>query len=169
MKKLFLLLSLLVLSLTACFIFKPDFFSGEWKFFINSSIGVEAPDDVLTFGMIISKTDVFYNAEVLLPKIPEVKEPKQQYVIVGYSYNYTPQYKEYREYLNVKAWFETIKQKYTGKYILSDDRKTLTHLNGTVSFQYIKEENIIYIKDLGCLKKGKALLEMPKPKEELKK
>lgn len=170
MKKLFLLLSLLVLSLTACFIFKPDYFSGEWKFFINSSIGVEVPDDELTFGLIISKTDVFYNVEVLLPKIPEVKEPKQKYIQRSYwDYSYTPQYKEYLEYLNVKEWFNTKKQKYTGKYILSDDRKTLTHLNGTVSLQYIKEENIIYIKDLGCLKKGKALLEVPKPKEELKK
>jgi len=167
-KKLFLLLSLLFFSLTACFIFKPDFFSGEWKFFINSS-GEEVPDNDLAFGLIISKTDVFYNVEVLLPKIPEVKEPEQQYVIVGYSYKYTPEYKKYREYINTINGLEFIKQKYTGKYTLSEDRKTITHLNGNVSFQYKKEGDILYTKDFGCFKKGKALLELPKPKEELKK
>ena len=168
MKKLLLLLSLLVLSLTACFIFKPDFFSGEWKFFLNVS-GEEIPANELTIGLVISKTDAFYNVEVLLPKIPEVKMPRQQYVVKGFSVYYTPQYEEYLKYINLKNGFEIIKQKYTGKYTLSDDRKTLTHLNGNVSLQYKKEGDMIYTKDLGCFKKGKALLEIPKSKEELKK
>jgi len=34
-------------------------------------------------------------------------------------------------------------------------------LNGTVSLQYRKEEDILYAKDLGCLTKGKAVLDIP--------
>ena len=57
MKKLFLLLSLSLLSFTACFIFKPDFFSGVWQSVEENN---NQPSSIV---LIITKMDSLYDVE----------------------------------------------------------------------------------------------------------
>lgn len=142
MKKLLFGLFFLIVLLSANSISAgQDLFSGEWRLFINSS-GTEIPDNQPSIVLNISKTNAFYDVEVLLPTIPEVPAK------AGWD-----GFLQASQQQQIQIALQIIKQTYTGKYTLSDDGKIIEHINGSASLQYKKEGNMLYTKDIGCFKK----------------
>lgn len=124
-----------------------DLFTGEWKLFINSD-GTEIADNQLTIGLDISKNGIFYNVKVTVPTIPTRENSGR-----GDTW---AEFLQANQDSSTHISLQLIKQKYEGKYLLSDDEKAIENINGSGTFKYKKMGNMLLSKDLGCFKKGKA-------------
>jgi len=124
---------------------RADQFTGKWLLFVSLD-GKEVPENAITVGMKIVKKDVFYNVEL---EIPDVEKAAAEETGDFWS-TWLKKQQESTE----KFGLQMVKMKYDGKYLLGDDGKSITHLNGKTTFQYRKEGKMICEENLGCFRRG---------------
>jgi FOG: WD40 repeat len=149
MKKYWLTLLVTILLFSSNGVY-ADVFIGDWKLFVTSA-GKEISDNQPSIGLGISKAGTFYNVQVELPIIrqtPKTGNFKERGGWGGFLQASQEQQVQYS--------LAMIRDKYTGKYVLSDDEKTLENINGSVSFKYRKNGEMICSSDIGCFNHGKA-------------
>lgn len=129
-----------------------DVFTGEWRLFVNSA-GTEISEDKPSIGVTISKSGTFYNVQVKLPAIQQT--PKEGNFKERGGWGGFLQAQQDQQVLFNLAM---VRDRYTGKYVLSDDEKSIDNINGSVSFKYRKNGDMICSNDFGCFNHGKTNL-----------
>ncbi|HAH32241.1 MAG TPA: hypothetical protein DCL44_08010 [Elusimicrobia bacterium] len=157
-------LSLLVGVLTLlCNSAHADDYIGQWKLFIDQS-GQEVSDkdttDQTAIGLVISKTDEFYTVRVGVRDIKEDNGPLSAQEAAGIPAFEILAYRtrKWEKSKHLIRYLQDIKRTYSGKYILSDDGKTIDRLSGDISFKYRKAGKMICSESIGCFNHGKAVL-----------
>ena len=126
MRKCYVSIFVLILLFSCMFVY-ADLFTGEWKMFVNSD-GTEISDNQLSIGLKITQAGNFYTVQVELPAIPQT--PKSTQTNGGWGAFLQASQNQQAQY-----GLQMVKDKFDGKYMLSDDGTTIEHLNGTVSFK----------------------------------
>ena len=124
---------------------KNDHFVGSWLLFVHSN-GDDVPEGSVTISLKITQKDAFYTVKLEIPD--EGNTPGSD----SNDYWTKFQAQSIAELNNLTSALAV--DKYSGKYLLDDDRKSITHLNAAVTFQYKAAAGMICEKGLGCFKKG---------------
>jgi len=122
----------------------PDKFAGSWLLFLSVN-GKEIGPNEITVGMKITKKEEYYVVEIEVPDVPMEE---------GKSGDFWKDFEQKWQAETAVLMLALIKQKCSGNYLLDDDKKALTHLNGSVRIQSRNEGRMLCVTDLGCFRRG---------------
>lgn len=123
-----------------------DVFAGKWKLFVGSN-GTEINDAEPTIKLNISQKGTFYDVQVKLPVLPTT--PKEGNFSERGGWGGFLQGEEERR---AQLAMAMIRDKLNGKYLLSDDERSIEHLDGTVTLKFREAGAMICTNDVGCFK-----------------
>jgi len=126
---------------------KSDPFLGGWLLSVHSMSGPRVSGDEITVALKVSENGSFYNVQLEIPNIRASAE-------TGYGgFSWAEFVKKSNKSLkNMTA--RAAKQNYTGEYLLDIGGKSITHQNGSVTFLYKPNTDMLCEKSLGCFVKG---------------
>ena len=135
-----------------------DPFLGEWLLAVYSSQGQEVARDQMTIALKISEKDNSYSVALEIPNGYAEAE------YGGFSWaNFIERSDKPLRNMTIR----NAKRKYAGEYLLDVDGKSITHQDGSVTFQYSSRTRMLCEKGLGCFLKGnqRALIERYKEQQ----